>query len=59
MLSSVLLVVSLVALAVVLVAGARTVLERGLGGLLKMGPGVYAVFGVYAVTFVGFLVTQS
>lgn len=59
MLSNALLVVSVIALAVVLVAGARAVLDHGLGGLRKMGAWVYAALGVYVLAFAGFLLTQG
>lgn len=59
MLSNVLPVVSVAALGVVLFAGAYAVLEHGVRGLRKMSPWAYAAFGVYALSFGGFLLTQG
>lgn len=59
MAANALLVVSLAALAVALVLGARTVLESGVSGRGKLGVRVRVAFGVYAVTFAGFLATQA
>ena len=58
MLSAIALIISLVALAVSLLAAISGVLGDGLKGLKKRGKLIGIAFSIYAVTFLVFLITQ-
>lgn len=58
MLSTIALIISMVALAVCLLAAISSVLSDGLKGLKKRGKLIGIAFSIYAVTFLVFLIFQ-
>ncbi|OUO90763.1 hypothetical protein B5F40_06130 [Gordonibacter sp. An230] len=57
--SNALLVVSITFLAIALASAANSVLKHGLTGLHALGKGTWAAFGMYVLSFVGFIATQG
>lgn len=58
MISTVALIISLIALAVCLLSAISAILSDGLKGLKKRGKLIGTAFSIYAVTFLIFLIFQ-